>query len=168
MENGASPPSTPAYIPRGKPRGPTLQTVAFYAPLYLNEAQKNIKNWNYGNAIFEAHLALSHMAFEKNDKSLAREHLIKASETPGSPQLDSFGPFIGFQTDYFLALAKAGEKESLIKFANNCKNFVNKKNQKKMSPQELKNDQLVRGSIITALDKFIDQIQNGKTPDFNP
>ena len=27
MENGASPPSTPAYIPRGKPRGPTLQTV---------------------------------------------------------------------------------------------------------------------------------------------
>ncbi|MCK6599282.1 MAG: hypothetical protein L6Q37_13035 [Bdellovibrionaceae bacterium] len=136
--------------------------VAYYAHVYLTEAEKYKKNWNYGNAIFDSNMALSEMAYIKGDKVTARNHLIKASQTPGSPQLDSFGPFnANFLNKYLLLLAKEGEKESLIQFAQNCKNFVSKKSQK----NENQESQIVQWNL-NSIDRFIEQVRGDKIPDF--
>lgn len=140
--------------------------VVQYANIYLQEAEKYKKDWNYGNAIFYSNMALSEMAYTKGDKAVARNHLIKASETPGSPQLNSFGPFNDFLNEYLLQLAKDGEKDSLIQFAQNCKSFVKKKSDKKLNEKEEQNNKQVTQWNLDSLERFIKQIQTGKIPDF--
>ena len=50
------------------------------------------RNWNYGNAVHNGNLILGRIALKAGDLSKAKGHLIAAGRTPGSPQLDSFGP----------------------------------------------------------------------------
>lgn len=49
-------------------------------------------DWNYGNAVHHGNLILDELAFKEGNLELAEQHLIKAGKTPGSPQLNSFGP----------------------------------------------------------------------------
>jgi len=49
-------------------------------------------DWNYGNAIHHGHLVLGRVALANGDGATARAELLAAGPTPGSPQLDSFGP----------------------------------------------------------------------------
>ena len=53
-------------------------------------------NWNYGNAIHDGNVILGRIALEAGDVSKAKEHLIAAGKTSGSPQLDTFGPDLKF------------------------------------------------------------------------
>src|SRR5688572_19086141 len=56
----------------------------------LRLAPRYPKSWNYGNALHHGHLVLGMVALRANDVPRAKEHLLKAGRTPGSPQLDSF------------------------------------------------------------------------------
>ncbi len=78
--------------------------------------------WNYGNAIFVGNMALGFCSFQENNLDQAKAHLKKASESPGSPQLDSFGLN---QAEMRLAteLLKKGEKQSVIDFLKDCQKF---------------------------------------------
>ncbi|KKK47269.1 hypothetical protein LCGC14_3156900 [marine sediment metagenome] len=63
-----------------------------YANELLAQADKYGFNWNYGNAIHHGNIVLGRIALESGDLGTAKQYLIKAGETPGSPQLNSFGP----------------------------------------------------------------------------
>ncbi len=75
-------------------------------------ANTDAKSWNYGNVIHEANSLLGRAALKEGDKRSATEFLLKAGNTPGSPQLNSFGP------DFTLAreLLKAGEKQGVLDY----------------------------------------------------
>lgn len=133
--------------------------VTYYAILYLQKA-KNYKNsWNYGNAIYYSYLVLSEDAYNKGDKVLARNLLIRAAKTPGSKQLKIFGPFGSTQLAYFKRLARENEREILILFAKYCKIFVS-------TDIVSKSDKEVAQWNLDRIDRFISQLQNDELPDF--
>lgn len=68
------------------------QDAQKFANRYLLKAERNQDDWNYGNAIHEAHTALGLAALAEGSVDTAIYHLERAGETPGSPQLDTFGP----------------------------------------------------------------------------
>ncbi|MBX3227674.1 MAG: hypothetical protein KIT84_15065 [Labilithrix sp.] len=77
------------------------------------------RTFQYGNAIHDAHLALGWCAYVGGDFAGGAACLRRAGKTPGSPQLDSFGP------DFELAraLLAAGEREAVLDYIEDCKRF---------------------------------------------
>ncbi len=59
---------------------------------YLNLAKRFKGHWDYGNAIHHGHQLLGRIRLRQGKAEEAKKHLILASKTPGSPQLDSYGP----------------------------------------------------------------------------
>ena len=86
---------------------------------YLECSQSNKDNWNYGNAIHKANIILGKISLIENQIELAKDYLIKAGNTPGSPQLNSFGPNMSLAKD----LLENGEKESVILFIEQSKSY---------------------------------------------
>ncbi len=76
--------------------------------------QKNTdtKNWNYGNIIHDANQILGRCALREGKLADAKAHLLKAGATPGSPQLNSFGP----QLQLARELLEKGEKEAVLQY----------------------------------------------------
>jgi hypothetical protein len=58
----------------------------------LDLAERFPTDWSYGNAIHNSHQLLGLLALKDKDIPSAVSHLIEAGNSPGSPQLDSFGP----------------------------------------------------------------------------
>ena len=75
--------------------------------------------WNYGNNIHHGNIALGKIALAEGDVQGAASYLLLAGATPGSPQLNSFGP------DFALAkqLLEAGEKEAVLQYLDQCTKF---------------------------------------------
>jgi hypothetical protein len=82
-------------------------------------AEKYPNDWNYGNAVYDAHVVLGRLALLQNDIETAKEELFLAVKTPGSPQLDSFGPNMTLARD----LLEVGQTEPVIHFLKECKRF---------------------------------------------
>jgi len=82
------------------------------APAYKDD-------WNYGNAIHKANLALGHVALRNGKLSEAKMFLIEAGKTPGSPQLNSFGPNMTLAKELF----NRGEKEVVLQYFDECDRF---------------------------------------------
>lgn len=76
-------------------------------------------NWNYGNAIHSAHTVLGLVALQNGDVQLALEELKKSGETPGSPQLDTFGPTMQLAK----ALLQRGETAAVLGYLQQCRAF---------------------------------------------
>jgi hypothetical protein len=99
-------------------------------------------NWNYGNAIQDANLILGRLALRAGDLDKAKEHLLAAGRSPGSPQMDSFGPNMSLALD----LLKSGEKASVLEYFKLCRVFW----------------QLEGGK----LDQWTKEVEAGKVPEF--
>lgn len=86
---------------------------------YLNLAAQNKTDWNYGNAIHQANIYLGLIAIDNNEIDNAKNYLIYAGLTPGSPQLNSFGP------NMLLAkkLLEIGETDIVLAYIKLCKKF---------------------------------------------
>lgn len=114
------------------------------ARAYADEALARIstmpRSWNTGNLIHDAHAILGRIALADGDVAAARAHLIEAGKTPGSPQLDSFGP------ELFLAaeLLAIGEHVTVLAYLDLCAVFW-------------------KGS--RDLDRWREQLRRGETPD---
>ncbi len=78
----------------------------------LNLAEKNQDNWNYGNAINEAHTTLGRVALERGDLDDAKAHLEQSSIDIDSPQIISFGPNLDLAED----LLTAGETTCVLNY----------------------------------------------------
>ena len=77
------------------------------------------RNWNYGNALHFGHTVLGLLALENGDVAAAAEELKKAGATPGSPQLDSFGPTMQLAK----GLLRRGESEPVLGYFRQCRSF---------------------------------------------
>jgi hypothetical protein len=62
------------------------------AEALLKQAETMKDDWNYGNALHVANLVLGRIALLAGDTKEAKRFLLEAGKTPGSPQLNSFGP----------------------------------------------------------------------------
>lgn len=90
-----------------------------YAEELASMATRYRGDWNYGNAIQDANVVLGRLAVRDGDIAAARAFLIEAGKSPGSPQMNSFGPNLSLAND----LLQAGEKDAVIDYLNACKHF---------------------------------------------
>jgi hypothetical protein len=90
-----------------------------YALELLELADSLPRCWNYGNAIHDGHRVLGHLALLSGDSAAAREHLLAAGATPGSPQLDSFGPELTLAKE----LLAAGDRATVVEYLRLCERF---------------------------------------------
>ena len=89
----------------------------------MEQAKSWKENWNYGNAIHVANLVLGRIALNKGEIEAAKIYLVEAGKTPGSPQLNSFGPDMVFAKE----LLKKGERETVTKYFDLCSKFWDKR-----------------------------------------
>lgn len=76
-------------------------------------------NWNYGNAIQDANIVLGRLALKAGDPATACQRLLAAGQSPGSPQMNSFGPNMTLAQE----LLAAGEKATVLAYFELCRKF---------------------------------------------
>jgi tetratricopeptide (TPR) repeat protein len=91
------------------------------AEQYGNELLKSAQNgsWNSGNAIHTGNIVLGRVALRRGDVAAAKQHLLAAGETQGSPNLDSFGPNMSLAKE----LLEKGERDTVIAYLQACAKF---------------------------------------------
>jgi tetratricopeptide (TPR) repeat protein len=77
------------------------------------------KNWNYGNAIHLGHTVIGLLALNEQDYTAAINELHASGQTPGSPQLNSFGPTMHLAKE----LLKLGHVEPALAYLHQCRVF---------------------------------------------
>lgn len=85
----------------------------------LAVVMRNPDYWDYGNAIYKAHVILGRVALRDGNIDQAKYHLLQAGRTPGSPQLDSFGPNMTLAKE----LLEAGVRGPVLDFFDLCRVF---------------------------------------------
>ena len=95
--------------------------------------------WNFGNVVHDANRTLAEIAFRKGDIDEASKRLIEAGKSPGSPQLNSFGPTFPLVPK----LWSKGRKEPVLEYLRGISKFY--------EPEKVKGwiKQLERGSLPT-------------------
>jgi hypothetical protein len=99
-------------------------------------------NWNYGNAIQDGNLVLGRIAVVEGHLDDAKQFLIKAGNSPGSPQMNSFGPNMSLAKD----LLEKGETDAVLEYFELCRKFWKMEDGK--------------------LDQWSREVKGGKIPDF--
>jgi hypothetical protein len=90
-----------------------------YARSLIQQAAAYEDNWNYGNAIEVGNLVLGLISLNAGDVTEAKRYLLEAGNTPGSPQLNSFGPNMRLAKE----LLARGEREVVIQYFGLCGKF---------------------------------------------
>ncbi len=90
-----------------------------YSKKLLQMASQYPTNWNYGNAIYYGNFVLGRIALQRGNLVLAGQYLLAAGTTPGSPQLNSFGPNLALAKE----LLDKGQSEVVLQFFTLCKKF---------------------------------------------
>ena len=101
-------------------------------------------NWDYGNAIHHGHLILGRVALVRGDVGRACRELVAAGHTPGSPQLNSFGP----NCQLALELLTMGQVAPVLEVLQLCTAFWNPRCSRAIA--------------------WSDEIRTGATPAFGP
>lgn len=86
-------------------------------------------DWNYGNAVHYANLYLGRIALERGDVREARTRLLAAGRTPGSPQLDDFGPDMTLADE----LLEHGESAVVLAYFRECDRFWGNKSKNRLN-----------------------------------
>jgi tetratricopeptide (TPR) repeat protein len=115
------------------------QKAKEYAEKMLSQKSSS---WNYGNNIHHGNIILGRIALTLDDLEEAKRRLIKAGKTPGSPQLNSFGPSMALAKE----LLQKGEKDVVLKYFELCSKFW-----------KSGKDRLLKWSVV---------VKDGKIPDF--
>jgi hypothetical protein len=90
-----------------------------YASEALQLAPQFKQDWNYGNAIHNGHVVLGRLALIRGDVESASKELLLAGKTPGSPQLDSFGPNMSLAKE----LLDHGQRDVVLQYFDECQVF---------------------------------------------
>ena len=76
-------------------------------------------DWNYGNLVHHTHILRGKVFLVQGDASAAAAEFMAAGETPGSPQLDSFGPDLSLAW----ALLGGGEDSAVLSYLHQIAQF---------------------------------------------
>ncbi len=131
----------PQLAKRAMKAGETDKAEA-YAKQLLQMAPQYPKSWNYGNAIFYGNVVLGHVALQRGNLEQAGHYLLAAADTPGSPQLDSFGPNMVLAKE----LLDKGQSDVVLQYFALCRNFWKRDHGR--------------------LDEWSATVREGKVPDF--
>lgn len=93
-----------------------------YAQAYLASAADYKNDWNYGNAISEANTVQGLVALAGGDIPGAVKSLAAAGETPGSPQLNAYGPSFELAAE----LLKNNERRAVLDYLDSILKFWKK------------------------------------------
>ena len=96
-----------------------LEKAEALATELLALAPNFVGDWNYGNALYCGQHVLGQVALARGDVDQARKRLLQSAETPGSPQLASFGPSMALAR----ALLEQGETDVVLQFLERCHGF---------------------------------------------
>jgi len=94
----------------------------------LKDAESWKQNWNYGNATHAANIVLGRIALKTGETDEAKKFLLAAGKTPGSAQLNTFGPDMTLAKD----LLEKGERDVVIEYLALCSKFWGKHHQAKI------------------------------------
>lgn len=95
------------------------QLVRETAERLLVDNETCTRTFQYGNAIHWANIALGLAALAHDQLTAASEYLLRAGRTPGSPQLNSFGP----DQELACALLERGERTAVLTYLADCARF---------------------------------------------
>ena len=90
-----------------------------YAEELLRLAPRYARNWNFGNALHKGNLVLGRLALRDGDMEGAKTFLLEAGRTPGSPQLNSFGPNMTLAKEFL----EKGERTIVLEYFDLCGKF---------------------------------------------
>jgi hypothetical protein len=76
-------------------------------------------DFDTGNRIHEANILMGRSALHRGRLEAARSYLLAAGRTPGSPQLNSFGPSMRLAKE----MLEAGERETVLEYLALCGSF---------------------------------------------
>jgi hypothetical protein len=96
-----------------------IQDARNYANELLKLAPDFRGDWNYGNAIQDGNLVLGRIAVHDGQIQEAAKYLLQAGSSPGSPQMDSFGPNMSLAKD----LLEKGDRETVLHYFELCRKF---------------------------------------------
>ena len=96
-----------------------LATANAMANELMEMAPRCRNNWNYGNVIQDVNIVRGRIALRIGNKAAAVAFLREAGRTPGSPQLNSFGPNMILARE----LLQAGEREAVLEYFNDIERF---------------------------------------------
>jgi hypothetical protein len=113
-----------------------------YAGQLIGTAAATREGWNVGNLIHKGNLVLGRIAVREGRIADALIFLERSGGTPGSPQLNSFGPNMSLAKD----LLEAGETRAVLAYFEQCRAFW------KMGGSQL--------------DKWAADVRDGKIPNF--
>ena len=120
-----------------------IEDARKYAKELMTLAPKFKENWNYGNAIQDFNLVLGRIAVKEEHLNEAKQFLLEAGKSPGSPQMNSFGPNMSLAKD----LLQKGEQKVVLEYMELCRKFWGKYD-------------------FGNLDKWEKEIKEGKIPNF--
>ncbi len=90
-----------------------------YANEVLRLAPQYARSWNYGNAIHDGNSVLGRVRLRQGKIAEAKNYLLMAGKTPGSPQLNSFGPNMSLAKE----LLEKGERDVVLQYFELCSEF---------------------------------------------
>ena len=96
-----------------------IEEAGQHARELLEAAPHFERDFNYGNAIHDGHMVLGRIALRKGNAETAGHELLEAGKTPGSPQLNSFGPNMALARD----LLAAGQRGVVLEYFKLCSAF---------------------------------------------
>jgi hypothetical protein len=85
----------------------------------LAMAPRYAKDWNYGNVLHKVYLTRGRVALRLGQREAAATFLLQAGRTPGSPQLDSFGPNMLLCQE----MLAAGEVQPVLRYIDQVQSF---------------------------------------------
>ncbi len=120
---------------------------------WLSENTRS-KSWYYGNVIHNANALLGRIALSHQSLDQASHYLLKAGASPGSPQLNSFGPDFTFARE----LLETGKTNAVLQYLDRVATFWGHR----YNPGAANNSS--DSTNAERLERWKEQIQAGQSP----
>lgn len=117
----------------------------------LRLADQFNEDWNYGNAVHHGHLLLGRIYLKRQHVDAAGEQLLLATNTPGSPQLSSFGPNMLLAKEFLLS---GGKEDVVLRYLDACSRFWGQGND------------IIGEMATTRIEEWKEAIASSKIPEF--
>lgn len=122
--------------------GNSGQALTNATELLVLDARFRIEPWRGGQAVHDGNFVLGRIAAQQGYVEEARQYLLEAGKSTGSPVLGSFGPNMSLARD----LLVRGEREAVLTYFDLCRKFW--------------------GSGEKQLTEWSEEVKAGRMPDF--